>query len=224
MPSTIVKLDQLIVIKHDLVDDKLSPNDISSIFNEFLIEFEQMQKRGVITTDIFLDAVEDIVDAVLLILPYKLVHSRVLNHPLMHFLHQLLLTILDSWRVPPLRINIQEMDIFLKIVLIFVHAAEQVPMWNTDEDRKRKRDLITTKQFLFKLREEVDDIVLHKGYLNDDRNIYALGLLTIKLLQGRPFYYRMGRNESLINDCKLSSQLIILFLHKSIVRTFYYVI
>ncbi len=203
MSSLIVKIDQLIVIKRDLIDDKLSPNDICSIFNEFLIEFERMEKRGVITTAIFMDAVEDIVDAVLLILPYKLLHPRVLNHPLMYFLHQLLISILDSWRLPPLRLNIQEMDIFLKIILIFVHAAEQI-MWNTDEDRKRQKDLIITKQFLLKLRDEVDDTVLHKQYLNDDRNIYALGLLTIKLLQGCPFYYRMGRNEHLIDDCKLS--------------------
>jgi hypothetical protein len=219
----IVKLANLIAIRRDSIRDKLSPNDIAIMFNEFLIEFERMEKRGV-TTAKFLDAVEDIVDAVLSILPYKLIDPKVLYHPLIYFLHQLLITILNNWRVPPLRPNNQEMDIFLKIVLIFIRTAEQVPVGNTDEDRKRRKDLLITKQFLFKVREEIDDIVLNKQYLHNDRNIYALGLLSIKLLQGSPFYYRMGRNECLIDDCKLSFQLFILFIHLSIVRKFCYVI
>ena len=36
------------------------------------------------------------------------------------------------------------------------------------------------------------------------QNIWAVGLLTIKLLQGSPFYYAMGNNQRLINDCKFS--------------------
>jgi hypothetical protein len=220
----IVKLDNLIAIRRDSIDDKLSPDDICTMFNRFLIELERMQKRSIITTEIFLDAVEDIVDAVVSILPHKLVHPKVLHHPLIYFLHQLLITTLENWRVPPLRVNVQEMDIFLKIVLLFVHVAEQVPVRNTDEDQKTIKNLLTTKKFLFKVREEIDNIVLNNQHLDNDRDIYALGLLTIKLLEGCPFYYIMGKNERLLSDCKLSFQLFTLFIHLSIVRIFYYLI
>jgi hypothetical protein len=182
------------------------------MFNEFLIAFERMQNRNGLTRNIFVDAVEEIVDAVLLILPHKLLNPKVLHHPLMYFLHQMFITVLDTWRVPPIRLNIQEMDIFLKIVLIFVHAAEQVPEGNTDEDRKRMKDVLTMKQFLFNVREQIDDLILKKQRLDDDRNIYVLGLLTVTLLRDSPFYYEMGRNEPLISNCKFSFQLPTLFI------------
>ncbi|CAF1287694.1 unnamed protein product, partial [Rotaria sordida] len=71
-------------IQRDSVYDKLSSDDICTMFDEFLIEFEQMEKSDETTTNIFLDAVEEITNAVLAILPYKLLDPKVLSHPLMH--------------------------------------------------------------------------------------------------------------------------------------------
>jgi hypothetical protein len=200
----LVKKAQLIAIQRDANDNNLSSNDISIMFSGFLIEFERMEKNSATTRNKFYDAVEEITDAVLLIVPSKLLDSRILHHSLMHFLHQLFISLLNKWCMSPFRINIQEMDIFLKIILIFVHMAEQRPVDNNDQDRKRRKDLLTTKQFLFTVREQIDEAVLNKQHLDDDRNIYALGLLTVKLLQGSPFYYQLGIEQRLIGDCKLS--------------------
>ena len=144
----IVKLANLIAIQRDRFNNKLSSDDIGTMFNQFLIEFERMEKSGTTTTKIFLDSVEDIIDAVLSILPYKLLDPKVLNHPLMHFVHQLLITIVDNWCMSHLRVNIQETDIFLKIVLIFVHIAEQASIPNTDENEKNKKKIINNETII----------------------------------------------------------------------------
>ncbi len=199
----IVKVANLIAIRRDPIYNQLSSNDICNMFDDFLMEFERMEKGKVITAEIFLDAVEDIVDAVLSLLPYKLLSPRVLYHPVMHFLHQVLITKLNKWCILRLRLNIQEMDILLKTVLIFIHIAEQAPVINTDEDQKRVKDLLTTKQFLFKIREQTDAIFLNKQNFDNDIDICALGLLTIKMLQGYPFHYTtIGKNEHLFSDRK----------------------
>jgi hypothetical protein len=200
----VVKTAHLIAIQRDAIDNKLSVNDISSMFNEFLNEFERIQKQSTITTNIFYGAVEEITDAVLLIVPRKLFDSRILHHSLIHFLHQLFISLLNKWCMAPFRINIQEMDIFLKIILIFIHIAEQRTISINDQDRKRREDLLITKQFLFEVREQIDSVILNKKHLDDDRNIYVLGLLTVKLLQDSPFNYQLGIKERLIDDCKLS--------------------
>jgi hypothetical protein len=198
----IVKLDNLIVIRRDLIDDMLSPNGICKIFDEFLIEFERMERSKVITVEIFLDAVEEIIDAVLSISPHKLLSPTVLYHPVMHFLHQVLITKLNKWCMLHLHLNSQETDILLKTVLIFVHAAEHAPVINTDEDQQRIKGLSAIKQFLFQIREQIDSMVLQQQNFNHDTNISALGLLTINLLEGYPFYYSMGTEEHLVTDCK----------------------
>ncbi|CAF1272030.1 unnamed protein product [Rotaria sordida] len=191
-------------IQRDSVYDKLSSDDICTMFDEFLIEFEQMKKSDETTTNIFLDAVEEITNAVLAILPYKLLDPKVLSHPLMHFLHQMLIDILLNWQASEMRLNIQESDIFLKIVLIFVHAAEQASAANANADRQRITDLLSTRQFLSLVREQIEDSAMHKSGINDDPNICTLGLLTIKLLEGCPFYYSMERNANLIDTLVLN--------------------
>jgi hypothetical protein len=203
----------LLAIRQDADQNTLSSTNICTMFNEFLIEFELMEKSGHTTTNMFLNAVEEIADAVLAIIPYKLLDPMLLNHPLMNFLHQILIDLLANWQASHLRLNIQETDIFLKIALIFVRAAEQAPAVNADADRKRIADLLATKKFLHLVREQVIDNMRHKNGINDDPNICTLGLLTIKLLKGCPFYYSMKENEHLIDDCKLfSKSIFVLFL------------
>ena len=102
-----------------------------------------------------------------------------------------------------MRLNIQETDIFLKITLIFVHAAEQAPAASAEQHRTKIRDIMATKRFLFLVQEQVADIVLNKPDVNDDPNICTLGLMVIKLLQGCPFYYSVERNQQLVDDRKL---------------------
>ena len=204
-PSTPIMVNQKnwAAIRRDSIEHDLTSNDICGMFNQFLVEFEQMEKSGNANTNIFLDAVEQITDAVIVISPYKLLDPRVLYHPLMSFLHQMLVDILGNWRSANQRLNIQETDIFLKITIIFVHAAEQATATNPEENRIKIRDILATKRFLFLVQEQVDDIVLHKPEINDDPNICTLGLLTIRLLQGCPFYYSVERNQQLIDDRKL---------------------
>ncbi|CAF3401205.1 unnamed protein product [Rotaria sp. Silwood1] len=200
LPSPImVNQFNLSAIEKDIVDDKLSSSDICTMFDEFLIEFERMENSGETTMNMFLDAVEEITNAVLAILPYKLLDPRVLSHPIMQFLHQMLLDILANWQASNMRLNIQESDIFLKIVLIFVHAAEHASAANADQDRQRITDRLATKNFVGLVRERIADSTVHKYGINDDPNICTLGLLTIKLLQGCPFYYSMERNACLID-------------------------
>ncbi|CAF1680304.1 unnamed protein product, partial [Rotaria magnacalcarata] len=74
------------------------------MFDEFLTEFERMEKRDTTTTQTFLDAVEEITNAVLSILPYKLLDSKVLAHPLMRFLNQMLSDLLANWRATEARL------------------------------------------------------------------------------------------------------------------------
>jgi hypothetical protein len=203
----------LLAIRQDSHQNTLTSTNICTMFNEFLIEFELMEKSGHTTTNMFLDAVEEIADAVLAIIPYKLLDPMLLNHPLMKFLHQILIDLLANWQASHLRLNIQESDIFLKIALIFVRAAEQAPVVNADADRKRITDLLATKKFLHLVREQVIDNMINKDGINDDPSICTLGLLTIKLLKGCPFYYSMKQNENLIDDCKLfSKSIFVLFL------------
>ncbi|CAF2349468.1 unnamed protein product [Rotaria sp. Silwood2] len=193
----IVKQANLIAIQQDSLYNKLSSNDLCTMFDEFLIEFERMEKSGVTTTNMFLDAVEEIVDAVLSILPYKLHDRKVLSHPLMHFLHQILITLLDNWCVSHLSLNIQEIDIFLKITLIFVHIAEQAAVDNTDKEKENMKYILSTKEFLFKIHEQIEDSLLNVKVLINDHKICALALLTLKLLRGYPFYYTVEKNQSL---------------------------
>jgi hypothetical protein len=120
----------------------------------------------------------------------------------MQFLYQMLVDIVHNWRSSHARLNIQETDIFLKISLIFIHAAEQAPAPDAEETRKKIRDILATKRFLFLVQEQIDDIVSNKRDLNDDPNICTLGLLTIKLLKGAPFYFSTEKNQRLIDDCK----------------------
>jgi hypothetical protein len=212
---TMVNQANLFAIRRDSVDNELSANDICKMLNDFLNEFEQMEKSGVTTTNMFLDAVEEIVDAVLAIKPYKLLDPKILLHPLMNFLCQMLVDLLENWRASNFRLNIQETDIFLKIVLIFVHAAEQAPAHTAKEDLKRIQDVLATKRFLFLVREQIEDSNRNKDGMNDDPNICTLGLLTMKLLQGCPFYYSTDQKICLINDCKFFARLLYL-IHKSI--------
>jgi hypothetical protein len=214
-PSSPVMVNQvnLLAIRRDSNQNTLSSTNICTMFNEFLIEFELMEKSGHTTTNMFLDAVEEIANAVLAIIPYKLLDPMLLSHPLMNFLQQMLVDFIANWQASHLRLNIQETDIFLKIVLIFVHAAEQAPAVNADADRKRITDLLATKKFLHLVREQVSDNIRHREGINDDPNICTLGLLTIKLLKGCSFYYSMKQNENLIDDCKLfSKSIFVLFL------------
>ena len=201
----IVKLPNLTAIRRDSIDNRLSSNDIKCMFNEILIRFEQLETSDAITRTVFYDAVEEITDIILLIVPNKLLDLRLLHHPLIHFLHQLLISLLDKWCISPLRINVQEMDVFFKIILIFVRMAEQASAERMDQGRNKLEDLQATEEFLFKVREQIDEILLHRQKLTDDRNIYALGLLTIQILQDSPFHYQLGRNERLIDDCKSKS-------------------
>ncbi|CAF3427646.1 unnamed protein product [Rotaria sp. Silwood1] len=203
--SIIVNRFYLSDIQKDLVDDKLSSTDICTMFRALLTEFERMETSGITTTKIFLDAIEEIANVVLAISPYKLLDPRVLRHPLIYFLHQMLIDLLVSWRASEIRLSIQESDIFLKIVLIFVNAAEYAFAVGADEDRQRITDLLATRRFLILVREQIEDSDMHKQCINDDPNICTLGLLTIKLLQGCPFYncteYNACLIETLILNC-----------------------
>lgn len=198
----IVKSANLTEIRRDAIDNSLSSNDIISMFNEFLIRFEQLETSEAITRKIFYDAIEEITDGILLIAPEKLLDSRVLHHPLIHVLHQLLTSLLDKWCMSPLRIYIREMDVFFKIGLIFVQIAGELPSEGSDQRRYTREDLQATKKFLYKVREQIDQVVLHTRHLDDDRNIYALGLLIIKILEDSPFHYQLGRSERMTDDCK----------------------
>ena len=106
------------------------------MFNDFLLEFERLERSKGITGKIFLDAVEDIVDAVFSILPYKLLDLKLLYHPIMYFLHQIFITKLNKWSMLHLSFNIQEMDIFLKIMLIFIHFFLLKPVSLIDKINK----------------------------------------------------------------------------------------
>jgi hypothetical protein len=203
MTSPIVTNQENITnVQVNSVNDNFSVNDISNKFNEYLFEFEQMEKSGETTTNAFLDAVEKIADSVILITPKKLLDARILYHPLMHFLHQMLVDLLANWQASRLRLNIQETDIFLKIVLIFVRAAEQVSTPDTNGDRKKIVDLVATKKLLYLVSDQVADNIINKDGMNDDPNLCTLGLLTIKLLKGCPFYYSIEQNQCLIDNCK----------------------
>lgn len=184
-------------IRQDSEDDTLSSEDILRMFNEILIELEQIEQRKISSRTIFLDTIEEIIDGVLFIFPYKLLDSKLLHHPLLHFLHQFFLNLLDKWGQSPLHVNIQEMDMCLKIILFFVHIAEHASL-----DEIQLKNLLTMKRFLFKVREQIEEIVLNKLSLSDDRNMYALGLVTVQLLEDYPFFYKLGNNERLIRDCK----------------------
>ena len=203
-PSSPIMVNRahLSAIRQDSIHDDLTPNDICTMFNEFLIEFEGMEKSGSATTNTFLDAVEEIADAVLLVLPHKLLDPRILYHPLIHFLQQMLVDILTNWRASQARLNIQETDIFLKISLVFVRAADNSSVADAEQNRKKITDILATKKFLFLVQEQVNDSALNKPDINDDPNICTLGLLTINLLQGAPFYYTAEKNQRLFDDCK----------------------
>ncbi|CAF2736382.1 unnamed protein product [Rotaria sp. Silwood2] len=193
-----VTQSNLSAIQQDSIDDKLSSNDICTMFRAFLTEFERMETSDVTTKKMFLDSVEEITNAVLAILPYKLLDPQVLRHPLVHFLHQILIDLLDDWRAYEMRLSIQESDIFLKIVLIFVHAAEFAFEFDANEERQRITDLLATRRLLILVREQIEDSAMHKYGINDDPNICTLGLLTIKLLQECLFYHRTEHNTCLI--------------------------
>jgi hypothetical protein len=204
IPASFMMVSQanLAAIRQDSTYGGLSSSDICNMFKEFLVEFEKMRRNNETTPNMALDAIEQMADAVLLISPPKLLDAKVLHSPLMRFMHQMLVNIIDGWHASNLRLNIQESDVFLKIIFIFSRAAEQAPAVTANEDRRRIRDLLATKKCLTLITEQVDDNVANKDGMNDDPNICALGVLVIKLLQGSQFYYSAEKNERLIDDCK----------------------
>lgn len=189
--------------RSNFVYDHLSTHEICCLFNEFLLKFERMEHNTDTTIDLFLNAVEQVADTVLEIMPSQLLDTRILFHPLMQFLQQMLTDFLKNWQPSHLRLNIQETDIFLKIVLIFVHIAEQADISNSDENRKIIRDLLATRLFLSLVRRQIIENSKCKTGMSDDPNICTLGLLTIKLLEGCSFFDSTEYNRCLIDDCKL---------------------
>ena len=191
------------ILRRDDHDDQLTSDDIRMMFDEFLIEFECMQTSGIVETGIFLNAIEQTVDVVLHIEPLKLLDPKLLFHPLMHFLQQVLLGKLEKWSRLGFQLTFQEMDMILKIVLIFVHIAECAPVKSTDMDRRRRQHLISTKRFLYEVRDQIDEAVLVQDSSSDYPNIHILGLFAIKLLHGYPFYYALGIDEQISDQCEL---------------------
>lgn len=188
--------------RSNFVYEQLSTQEICHIFNDVLLEFEQMENSTNTTIDTFLNAVEQVANTVLGIMPRKLLDSRVLYHPLMQFLQQMLTDFMKNWQASQLRLNIQETDIFLKIVLIFVHIAEQAELSDSDGGRRMITDLLATRSFLALIRRQILDNSKNKSGLSDDPNICTLGLLAIKLLQGCSFFSTTEHNSCLIDDCK----------------------
>ena len=186
--------------RSNFVYEQFSTQEICHKFNEFLLEFERMENSTNTTIDIFLNAVEQVANTVLDIMPRKLLDSRVLYHPLMQFLQQMLTDFMKNWQASQLRLNIQETDIFLKIVLIFVHIAEQANLSDSDGERRVIRDLLATRSFLSLVRRQILDNSKYKSGMSDDPNICTLGLLTIKLLQGCSFFSSTEHNSCLIDD------------------------
>jgi hypothetical protein len=161
------------------------------MFNEFLMEFKCMENTGVALDQLYVDALDEIVDTILLIRPRKLLHSEIRDHSLLHFLCQILLVQQDKWRISCSQLNIQEMDIFLKIILIFVHAAEQASNGKTYAEIQRRTHLMTTKRFLYIVRDQIDQIVLHNEAQHDPPDIHTIGLFAMQLLQQYPFFYHL---------------------------------
>ncbi|CAM4811303.1 unnamed protein product [Rotaria magnacalcarata] len=207
IPASPIMVNQshLCAIRKDLLIDTLTADDICKMFDEFLTEFERMEKSYATTTQTFLDAVEEITNAVLSVQPYKLLDPKVLSHQMVRFLHQMLIDLLENWQATDMRLNIQESDIFLKIILVFIHAIDHPLVTHADEDRKRITKIFETKQILNLVREQIVDSNMNKSGMNDDPNLCALGLLTIRLLQDCQFYYNNNRNiylkDILIFNC-----------------------
>ncbi|CAF3373963.1 unnamed protein product [Rotaria socialis] len=205
VPPIMVNQSHLHAITEDSLVDTLTADDICKMFDEFLTEFEHMEKSGAATTQVFLDAVEEITNAVLSVLPYKLLDPKVLSHQMVRFLHQMLIDLLENWQATDMRLNIQESDIFLKIILVFVRAIDHPFVTNPDEDRKQITKILETKIVLNLVREQIVDSNINKSGMNDDPNLCALGLLTIRLLRGCQFYYSNDRNiylnDILIFNC-----------------------
>ena len=190
----IVRFADLLALRQDEHQNRLSADDLSKMFNEFLVRFESMQMNQHRSISEFIDALEEIVDAVLAVRPNKLLDPKLIHHPLLHFLHQIFLTKFDKWCLSPKRVTFQEMDILLKIVFIFIHAAEQAPSRGSSEDEERRQHLETTKQFLYRVRDQVDDIVLNRRTAHRQPNIHVLSLFAIKLIKQYPFHYRLGNH------------------------------
>jgi hypothetical protein len=183
------------------------------MFDEFLLEFECMQNTGISKTGIFLNAIEQMSDAILHMKPSTLLDPILLFHPLMHFLHQALLSKLDKWRYFGFQMTFQEMDVILKIVLIFAHIAECAPVKSTDMDRQRRKHLILTKRFLYTVRDQIDETILVRDASNNYPNINILGIFAVKLLHGYPFQYRLGIDDRIGDHCEFSIRSLLLSIH-----------
>ncbi|CAF4238369.1 unnamed protein product, partial [Rotaria socialis] len=194
----IVKVAHLIAIQEDSIRDKLTSNNIHAMFTDFLAGLERMEKSGM-TTNMFLDAVEDVVHAVLLIVPHKLLDTKVVTHPLLHLIRQMLITLIDNHCRSRLSLNIQERNILLNISIIFVRAAEQATVINTEKDKKAKKDLLTIKEFSYHARELLDFAALNDIAPADDCSVCSLSILTLKLLTGHPFFYITEQHQKLIH-------------------------
>lgn len=203
--------------ENDSIVDSLSANDICTMFDRYIMEFERMEKSGVITVPEFLDVVEDVTNVVLSISPHKLLDPKVLSHSLMHFLHQMLIDLLVNWRESFINLNIQEIDIYFKIIFIFVHIAEQAPASGTPHDQDRKKRVLAMKHFWLQVNEHIELSKMSSIVSIDEFSMCTLGLFAITLLIGYPFYYKMGPYESLNHYCK-SFKLLFMSLNSMIIN------
>ncbi|CAM2701275.1 unnamed protein product [Rotaria socialis] len=200
LPSPMFNFEcYLSTIEKNSTVDNFSPNHICTIFDDFLIEFERIEQSGEVTIQIFLDAVEEIANVVLSIESHRLLDPQVRVHPLIRFLHQMLIDLLANWRASAMHLSIKETYIFLKVTIVFIHAAEQATIVSVDQDEKLKRHLFAMNELVLKIHEQVDYAVISHTFPTDGPNISSLGLLTFKLLAGHPFYYPMEQFQPMIH-------------------------
>lgn len=167
--------------------DSSTTDNIVYCFDELLILMEKLQNHQQISRELMDDAMEDVVDTILILSPRILLEPGLLSHSLLHRMFQYLLDTFEQWRQPESQIELQRIDIFLKVILIIIRIAEVAPITITNADRQRRNYLLKARRFVYLVRDQIDEIANANGIQKYDPNINIMGFLAREILSNTPF-------------------------------------
>ena len=167
--------------------DSSTTDNIVYCFDELLILMEKLQNHQQISRELMDDAMEDVVDTILILSPRILLEPELLSHSLLNRMFQYLLDTFEQWRQPESQIELQRIDIFLKVILIIIRIAEVAPITITNADRQRRNYLLKARRFVYLVRDQIDEIANANGIQKYDPNINIMGFLAREILSNTPF-------------------------------------
>ncbi|CAF1378634.1 unnamed protein product, partial [Didymodactylos carnosus] len=154
----------------------LTKDQLKVIFDDILDEVSIHEKYD--ESIVCPDCVDQFLDAIMHIPIKQLTSEPLVSHRLFSFICDILIDILRKWKPTSLCLNIQETNIFEKIIQLFSMIIDQDGTMNK---------LLINDELLEEIKLRMEDILNNKQNLNNDPNINNLGIFATKILHNTTF-------------------------------------